>query len=112
MAGWSGVDMMDNSAEILFPSFLQEALVSSSGHGQGCPLFDVVHPSIPLLTTSPTLKSALKDDFGQAVMLCDMPKPCTFHYYSSNTGTSTQKGKDVDLGGGGKGGEKSTQRGF
>ena len=37
---------MDDLAEILFQSFL---------HGQGCPLFDVVHPAFPLWTTaSPT----------------------------------------------------------
>ena len=31
-------------------------------HGQGCPLFDVVHPAFTLSTTaSPTLKDALKE---------------------------------------------------
>ena len=36
-------------------------------HGQICPLFDVVHPAFPLLTTaSPTLHGALKDIFGEA----------------------------------------------
>ena len=43
-------DMRGNSAEILFLSFLQEAIASSSWHGQGCPLFDVVHPAFPLLS--------------------------------------------------------------
>ena len=38
-------------------------------HGQGCPLFDVVHPAFPFPTTaSPTFQSALKDDFGEAVL--------------------------------------------
>ena len=51
---------MDDSAEI-FQSFLQEASESSSWHGQGCPLFDVVHPAFPPLTkASPTLQGALK----------------------------------------------------
>ena len=46
-------------------------------HGQGCPFFDVVHPAILLPTkASPTLEGALKDGFGEAVMACDMPKPC------------------------------------
>ena len=49
------------------------------GHRQGCPLFDVVHPAFPLLTTAlPTLQGALIDGFGEAVTACDMPKPCTF----------------------------------
>ena len=39
-------DMRDDSAEIFFQSFLQEALVSR----QRCPFFDVVHPAFPLLT--------------------------------------------------------------
>ena len=44
--------------------------------GQGCPLFDVVHPAFPLLTTAlPTLQDAPKDGFGEAVIACDMPKP-------------------------------------
>ena len=33
-------------------------------HGQGCPLFDVVHPAFSLPTTaSPTLQGALKNGF-------------------------------------------------
>ena len=48
-------------------------------HGQGCPLFVVVHAAFPLLTTaSPTLQGALKDAFGEAVEACDMPEPCKF----------------------------------
>ena len=48
-------------------------------HGQGCPVFDVVHPAFPLLTTAlPTFQGALKDGFAEAVMMCDMPKPCKF----------------------------------
>ena len=38
-------------------------------HGQGCPLFDAVHPSFPLRTkASPFLKGALKDGFGDSVV--------------------------------------------
>ena len=48
-------------------------------HGQGCPLFNVVHPAFPLPTTaSPTVQSALMDGFGEAVVACNMPKPSTF----------------------------------
>ena len=58
--------MGDDSAEILFQSFLQEALVNSSGMCRERPLFDVVHPAFPLLTTaSPTLQDALKDGLGE-----------------------------------------------
>ena len=47
------------------------------GYGQGCPLFDVVHPAFPLLTTaSPTRQGALKGGFEEAVVACDMPISC------------------------------------
>ena len=43
------------------------------GHGQGCPLFDVVHPAFTLPTTaSPTLEVAPKDVFAEAVVACDI----------------------------------------
>ena len=48
-------------------------------HGQGCPLFDVVHPAFPLPTTaSPTLQGAVEDSDGEAVVACDMSEPCKF----------------------------------
>ena len=59
---------MDDSAEILFQSFLQEALVEQFWHGQECPLFDVVLPEYPLVTTaSLTRQGAMKYGFGEAV---------------------------------------------
>ena len=65
-------DVRDDSAEVLLQSFLQEALLSSSGMGKGCPLFDVVHPTFPLPTmVLPTLQGALKNGFEEAVMACD-----------------------------------------
>ena len=51
-------------------------------HGQGHPLFDVVYPALPLLTTVVllTLQGALKNGFGEAVAACDMPESCeSFH---------------------------------
>ena len=46
---------------------------------QVCSLFDVVHLPFPLPTTaSPTLQGALKDDFREAVVSCDVPEPCKF----------------------------------
>ena len=48
-------------------------------HGQGCLLFDIVHPAFLLPTmASPTFQGALKDGFGEAVVVCDMPEPCKF----------------------------------
>ena len=76
VGGWGWRDTRNESAEIIFQPFLREA---KSGVGRDilCPLFDVVHPTFPLLTTaSPTLQGALKDDFREAVVACDMPKPC------------------------------------
>ena len=68
-------NMRDDSAEIVFQCFLQEALVGSSGLGQGSPLFNAVHPAFPLPTTaSPILQGALKDGFREAVVACDMPQ--------------------------------------
>ena len=57
-----GGDMRDCSAEILFQSFLRDALVSSSGMDRDVHslVFGVIHPAFPLLTTtSRTLQFAL-----------------------------------------------------
>ena len=49
-------------------------------HGQGYPLFDVVHPAFPLPTAaSPTLQGVPpKNGFGEVVVACDMSEPCQF----------------------------------
>ena len=71
-------DMRDDSAEILFQSFLQEALVSSSGMGRDVHSL-MLSSSISLPTTaSPTPQGLLKDGFGEAVMACDTPELCKF----------------------------------
>ena len=71
--------MRDDSAEILFQSFLQEALVSSSGIEQGCPLFAIVHPAFSLLTAVlSTLQGVLQNGVEEAVMARDMPESCDF----------------------------------
>ena len=52
--------------------------MSSSGMGRDVHSA-VVHTLFPLLTmVSPILQSALKDGFGQAVVVCDMHEPCKF----------------------------------
>ena len=93
--------MRDDSAEILFQSFLQEALVfvsSSVWYRQGCPLFDVVHSAFsPPIVASPTLQGALKDGFGEAVTAYDMPEPCKFPSLDSCQKRFLQTHKEADL---------------
>ena len=51
-------------------------------HGQGYPLFDVVHLPFPLPTTaSPTVQGVLKNGFREVVVTCDVPELCEFPYY-------------------------------
>ena len=62
------VDMVGDSAEIIFQYFLQEPC-EQFWHEQGNPLFDVVHPAFSLPTTvSPSPQGALKDGFGEDVV--------------------------------------------
>ena len=64
-------DRRDDSAAILFQSFSAGGPCEQSWLGQGCPLFDVVHPAFSLpITASPTLQGAVKDDSGEAVVAC------------------------------------------
>ena len=91
-------DMRDDSAEILFQSFLREALLMQFWNGQGCPLFYVVHPAFPLSTTaSPNLQDVLKDGFEEAVMACDMPEPFKFPSLGSCQKRFLWTHKGVDL---------------
>ena len=69
--------MRDDSAEN--PVFSAGGPCEQFWHGQGCPLFDVVHPAFPLPTTaSPTLQGAPKNSSGQALTVCDTPEPGKF----------------------------------
>ena len=62
-----------------FPVFSVGGPCEQLWHGQGCPLFDAVHPEVPLPTMAlPTLQGVLKDGFGEAVVACDMPTPYKF----------------------------------
>ena len=71
--------MTADSAEILFRSFSAGGPCKQYWLGQECSLFDVIHPAYPLPTTAlPTLQGALKDDFGEDVVACDMPEPFKF----------------------------------
>ena len=71
--------------------------MSSSGVGRDVHS-DVVYPACPLPTTMlPTLQGALKDGFGEAVMVCDMPKPCKFPSLDSCQKRFLWTHKEVDL---------------
>ena len=95
--------MGDDSAEVLFQSFLQDALVSSSGMGRDVHLFDIVYPAFHLpATASPDLQGALKDGLGEAVdmpveRLYDMPKPCKFPSFHICQKRVLWTHKEIDL---------------
>ena len=58
-----------------FPVFSTGGPCEQFWHGQGCLIFDIVHPAFPLPTTR---QCALKDGFLEAVEACDMPEPREF----------------------------------
>ena len=67
------------SAEILFQSFLREAIVSSSGMGMIVHSFTLsIQRFLCRTTASPILQVALKGGFGEAVVARDLPEPCEF----------------------------------
>ena len=67
-------------------------------HGQGCPLFYVVHPTYPLPTKAlPTLRGTLKDDFEEAVMANELPEPWLFQSLDSTNNRFLWTHKKVDL---------------
>ena len=65
---------------------------------QGCPLFDLVCPAFLLPTaTSPILRGALKDGFGETVMALDRPKPCEFPSFDSGQKSILLGHREVDI---------------
>ena len=68
-------------------------------HGQGCPLFDVVHPAFWQFLCRPRRRppGALKNGFGEAVVACDMPEPCKFPSLDSCQNRFPWTHKEVDL---------------
>ena len=71
--------MRDDSAEIIFRSFLQEALVSNSGMSRD--VHSLVLPTQHFLCRQRRRshsKVPLGVVFGEAVVACDMPEPCMF----------------------------------
>ena len=47
--------------------------------------------------TSPTLQGAVTDGFGEAVVTCDMPKPCKFPSLDGCQKRFLRTHKEVDL---------------
>ena len=67
-------------------------------HGQGRPLFVVVHSAFSLPTaTSPTLQGALKKDFWEAFVARDMSEPCESPSVDSSQKRYLWAHKEVDL---------------
>ena len=74
-------DRTDDSAEILLQSFLQEALVSSSGMDRNVRFLRCCPSSISSANHGvATLQSALKDNFEEAVVKCDMSEYAGFRF--------------------------------
>ena len=89
--------MRDDSAEILFQFFLQEALVSSSGMSRDVRSL-MSTPALSLPTKAlPILQGALKDGFGEVVRACDMPEPCKFPSLDSGQKSFLWTYQEVDL---------------
>ena len=81
--------MRDNSADSL-PVFSAGGHCKQFWHGQGCPLLDVGHQAF-------SLQGALKDGFGEAAVVCDMPEPCKFPSLDSCQKRFLRTHKEVDL---------------
>ena len=58
----------------------------------------MVHPAFSLLTMAlPTGQCALKDGFGEAVVVCDIPEPCRFLFLDSCEKRFLGAQKEVDF---------------
>ena len=91
-------DMRDDSAEILFQSFLREALVSSFSVGRDVPslMLSIQHfRSRP--RRRPPSQGVLRNGLGEAVVACDMPEPCEFPSLDSCQKRFLWAHKEVDL---------------
>ena len=72
--------------------------MSSSDTSKDIHSFVVVNPAFSLPTTvSPTLQSALKGGFGEAVVACDMPELCKFPFLDSCQKRFLWTHKEVNL---------------
>ena len=82
--GLSGGREWDDSAKILFQSFLWEAIVSNSGMGRDVHSLMLFTAPSPLTTVSTALHGALRCGFGEAVMALTCPKYVSFHLFTAN----------------------------
>ena len=82
-------DMTDDSAEIRFSAFSAGGRCEQFWHGQGCPLFHVVHPALLLPTTaSPTLQGAVKNVLERLSWRVTCPNHANFRLLTVATGGS------------------------
>ena len=83
--------MKDDSAEILLQFFFCRSHHQQFGHGQECPLFDVVRPAFPLPTTasSKQRQCAQKHGLEVAVVARDLSEtgeiPCHTELFKVKT---------------------------
>ena len=90
--------MRDDSAEILFQSFQQEALMGSSGMGRDVhSLMLSVQQFLCRPRRRPPLQGAVKDGLGEAVVACDIPEPCKFPSHHGCQKRFLWTYKEVDL---------------
>ena len=98
--GWvvGGGDMTGDSTVILFQSFLQAALVSSSGMGRDVHSFtlSIQYSLCRPRHRPPSCIGALKGGFG-GVVACDMPQPCELPSLDSCHRWFLLDHKEVDL---------------
>ena len=91
-------DLTGDSADILLQSLLQKAIVSSSDMDREvhCLMLSIQRFILPN-TALPTLQGALKAEFGETVVACDMPEPYKFPSLASCQKRFLWTHKDVDL---------------
>ena len=90
--------MTDNFSRDPVPVFSTEGHRELFWHGQGCPLFDVVHSAFSLPTAaSPILQGTLKDVLREAVVACAMAEPCEFPSLDSHQKRFLWAHKEADL---------------
>ena len=90
--------MTDDSAEMFFQCFLQEAIVSSSGIGWDAhSLMLSIKHSLRRPRRRPPSNVPLEDGFGEAVVASDMPEPCKLPSLDSCQKRFLWTHKEVDL---------------
>ena len=98
--GYWGDKTQGRSSRDLLPVFSAGGHCEQVWHGQGCPVFRWCPSSLNFLCrpqASSALQSALKDDFGEDVVACDMRTPCEFPSLDSRQKMFLWSHKEVDF---------------